>query len=114
MLMAFRFCLAHRILHPDFIPRELSSVQYREWVQYFELEPWGELRADQRHAAGVLWSISPYLKEHTELPELHYPYFADIETEDEFVARAKRLSAAAKELSGGGKLDSTTGDQPGA
>lgn len=112
--MAFRLCLALGYSHPDELLSRLTLAQYQEWVAFYELEPFGDLRADQRQAAGVLWGISPYLKEHTDLPDLHYPYFDEIESEDDFVARAKRLSAAAKELSGGTKFSSTTSDQCGA
>jgi hypothetical protein len=37
-------------LHPDFLNRFLTIRQIREWIAYYNLEPFGEIRADWRQA----------------------------------------------------------------
>jgi hypothetical protein len=34
---------------------EMTSAQFAEWAAYYQLEPWGEERADVRH--GILTSV---------------------------------------------------------
>lgn len=50
----FRLCLALGYPHPDYLLRMLTSRQITEWLAYYDLEPWGETRADLR--AGIVAS----------------------------------------------------------
>jgi hypothetical protein len=65
---AFRLCLVTREIHPDILLAKLSHRQFNEWIRYFELEPWGEERADLRMARQVWAQLQPHskkkLKEH--------------------------------------------------
>ena len=40
--------------HPDVMLRELTALQYAEWVMYYQVDPFGEQRADLR--AGIIAS----------------------------------------------------------
>lgn len=42
--------------HPDYLLLYLSAPQLQEWVAYYELEPFGEERADLR--AGIIAATS--------------------------------------------------------
>ncbi len=46
----FRMCLLVGCPHPDYLLTQLTSRQVSEWVEYFNLEPFGEDRADWRIA----------------------------------------------------------------
>lgn len=37
-------------MHPDYLLRRLTSRQFAEWMEYYQLEPFGEDRADLRSA----------------------------------------------------------------
>jgi len=50
--MWFRLCLALGYPHPRILQREISSLDFAEWLAYQELEPFGEERADLR--AGII------------------------------------------------------------
>lgn len=110
--MACRLCLAWERFDPDELLEELTLEQFQIWTQYYAAEPWGEARADQRQAAGILWLLAPHLQSEADLPDLHYPYFQN-ETDDEFVARAKRIAQAAKSLADGND-NQPISDCPGA
>ena len=70
---------------------EIDAEEWRGWLDYWNVEPWGELRADQRAAAQALWNTAPYAGEGASLPDLTFPYFKD---EGEEVA--KRIAAIEK------------------
>lgn len=42
--------------HPDHLLRELTSWQISEWLAYYQIEPFGEERADLR--AGIVASVT--------------------------------------------------------
>lgn len=66
----------------------MSEWQLNRWMQFWEQEPWGEIRADQRAAAQALWNTAPYAGEGASLPSLTYPYFRDEEAEIEKTIQA--------------------------
>lgn len=47
---------------------EISSAEFTEWMAYYELEPFGELVADQRHgvASALLANINRSSKDRPE------------------------------------------------
>ena len=55
----------------------MTAEQFMRWEKYYEQEPWGENRADQREAANTLYGLAPWLPVTAMLPDLHYPYFED-------------------------------------
>ena len=52
---AFRLALALGIPNPDALLAHLPYQVFRDWIQYFQLEPFGEERADLR--AGIISSV---------------------------------------------------------
>lgn len=71
---------------------EMPAELLEWWSRYWAVEPWGDLRADQRAAAQALWNTAPYASEGTELPSLTFPYFSDESTRLE--ERIKALEEA--------------------
>ena len=58
----------------------LRSISWDEWIRwqaYYEIEPWGEERADGRLAVEIAYLLTPYLPTGTELPDLAWPYFGE-------------------------------------
>lgn len=45
------------------------------WLQYFNEEPWGEIREDMRNVVTLLWQRAQGGE--LDLPNLFYPYFED-------------------------------------
>lgn len=68
---------------------EMTAEQFMRWEQYYEAEPWGESREDNRQAANTLVGLAPWQPATASLPDLHYPYFEDNSPE----ALAKRMRA---------------------
>lgn len=87
---------------------ELSSSQLAEWIAFYQLEPWGEERADLR--AGIVASTianvnrSPKRKK-PYAPEDFMPRFEDEEDPEETAAR---LMAQMKAALGGASTGSAT------
>lgn len=66
--------------------------EYLDWIAYYDAEPWGESRADQRLAVQLHYSLSPWMSEaSSEPPSLAYPYF-----EDAAIAAAEVAAAQAE------------------
>ena len=60
---------------------EIDATQWHGWIEFWNVEPWGDLRADQRAAAQALWNTAPYAGANSKLPDLTFPYFKDPEKE---------------------------------
>ena len=39
-------CLRLGVLHPDVLLDQLTAAQWEEWLAYYSLSPWDELRRD--------------------------------------------------------------------
>ena len=58
----------------------LDLQEYLDWQEYWNAEPWGDLRADQRLAVQLHYTLSPWMPaDSDEPPSLAYPYFEDPE-----------------------------------
>lgn len=66
-------CLAIGCPHPDHLLELLDLDQWRDWIAYYDIEPWGETRADQRQMALLGWLFSPF--GNSPPPQAEYPYF---------------------------------------
>jgi hypothetical protein len=62
------------------------------WSRFWTVEPWGDLRADQRAAAQAMWNTAPYAPDGVDLPSLDFPYFRD--ADEQVTERIKALEAA--------------------
>lgn len=93
--------------HPDLLP--LSSPQVTEWIAYYGLEPFGELRADQRAAMlAQLYAtvhakkgVRPKLKDYVLFPEPEPPRKPQKQSAQ--VLQARMLSSALKHKRKNGK-----------
>jgi hypothetical protein len=55
--------------------RLLSPAEFLEWFARYEMQPWGEHRADLRQIVLLSYLLAPFQGEHSaELPELVWPY----------------------------------------
>lgn len=52
---AFRLCLELGYPHPDVLLSQITSRQFGEWMAYYNVEPFGDNRADLR--SGILASV---------------------------------------------------------
>jgi hypothetical protein len=77
---------------PDRVPWE----EWCEWRAWYEIEPWGEYRADLRQAAAVSYQLSPYLPSNTELPGLVWPYWDESDHVDVEAIKAAAAEERAK------------------
>jgi hypothetical protein len=76
------------------VPRMLAEMPaslFVWWLRFYELEPWGDQRADQRAAAQAMWNTAPYAASDTELPSLQFPYF---ENETDLTDRIAEIEKA--------------------
>lgn len=56
----------------------LDVAELADWLAYWDVEPWGETRADERMGVGLYYQLSPYMTDDAgDPPELTYPYFPD-------------------------------------
>jgi hypothetical protein len=56
----------------------LDVAELADWLAYWDAEPWGEPRADQRLAVSLWYQLSPWMQDEAgEPPALAYPYFED-------------------------------------
>jgi hypothetical protein len=70
----------------------LTVDEFRLWQAYFEVEPWGELRADLRQAAGIAYNKAECLPDDAELPNLQFPYWENEQEETiDFAARQQAI-----------------------
>ena len=53
--MKFRLCLTLGIAHPDALDELLTYRQFCDWRDHFEIEPFGDVAADER-LAHLIWS----------------------------------------------------------
>lgn len=56
--------------------------EFRDWQAYYDLEPWGEERADFRQAVAVAYANIGWLPDDAKLPDLLWPYFPEAEQID--------------------------------
>ena len=89
---------------------EITAQDWHFWLAMWEVEPWGDLRADQRAAAQALWNTAPYAGENADLPNLTFPYWVDEMAEID--ARIAALEKRAKEIRENGCLNRKTSDPP--
>lgn len=64
----FRLALALGWVNPDLMLAHMSGMHLGEWQTYYQLEPWGEERADLRSAIVARTSLLPHLKPHAKPP----------------------------------------------
>jgi hypothetical protein len=85
-------CLQQRCPHPDYLLPYLTWEHVKDWRAYWNAEPWGDIRADDREAANTMWRIGA--GQTSDLPQLTYPYFqnADVLWEKHKELEAKRNS----------------------
>ncbi len=100
-----RLCLVLGCSGVDELWRVLTWREWIEWQDFYELEPWGELRADLRQVALAVTLLGAFAGS-CNLPEPTYPYFgrddfdADVthaalcECRDTIVSQAARRTAA--------------------
>jgi hypothetical protein len=69
---------------------------YLDWTEYYEAEPWGELREDMRNAVLAIWATAPYRSDDTDMPQLIWPYWIDQSPEAQ-AEKAKTLLAELKD-----------------
>ncbi len=62
--------------HPDHLLAELSHRQFEEWVDYYNLEPWGAQRDDARTAQLTWAALQPHSKKKLS-PEKFMPRFGE-------------------------------------
>lgn len=94
---AYRLCLAlGEFPHPDYLLAYLTWEQFSGWRNYHSVEPWGEMRADQRAQVQVMWMKAPVQFPTDDLPELTYPYSGQDLTE--LLAQKATLDQRVKEL----------------
>ena len=65
----------------------LDLQEYLDWEAYYEAEPWGDRRADDRQAVLIAYLLSPWLPKGTKHPRLEYPYFDELEPIDSKAAQ---------------------------
>lgn len=77
----FAFTLCERLgwPHPDFLLSCLTYEQFAQWQDYYQRNPWGEGRADQRQAVLLQYLFAPFMRGGKELPSLQFPYFESID-----------------------------------
>jgi hypothetical protein len=95
-LLRFVFRLAGHLRQP--VRQLLTLIDWEEllwWQAYYDLEPWGDERADARLAVGVAYQLAPYLPEGTELPSLAWPYYGDAEEAEPIDPEVIREAVAA-------------------
>ena len=63
------------------LPERIGWDEWVAWRAWWEIEPWGEPRADLRAAAGVTYQLAPYLPRGAELPRLLWPYWDEADGE---------------------------------
>lgn len=75
---AFQLCERLHVPHPDYLLEPggpLSWSQFMDWRARYELQPWGEERADARGAAHTTLGMAPFSKSTRNLPTPMWPYF---------------------------------------
>lgn len=69
---------------------ELDVAELVDWLAYWDVEPWGEARADERMGVQLYYQLSPWMdSEAAEPPSLAYPYFEDPEEAAAAIAAAR-------------------------
>lgn len=64
------------------LPHRVGYDEWLTWCAWYELEPWGESRADLRQSVGIAYHLAPYLAAGAELPAVTWPYFEEAEQLD--------------------------------
>jgi len=89
--MAFRLAIALGVVHPnrlfetaggDPASAVLTWDEFTDWLAYYQVEPWGDERADLRQAVAIAYQNIAWLPDDAELPEIVWPYFPDAEEID--------------------------------
>lgn len=70
------------------LPARVGYDEWIEWLAWWELEPWGEPRADLRQSVGIAYQLAPYLPAGRELPRLIWPYYDEAEEIDDATMQA--------------------------
>ena len=60
--------------------QQLSRKQIMQWYHLYELEPWGDHRADLRSLVSSRYNLLPHTKKGSSdrLPNFVYPYFEEV------------------------------------
>ena len=63
---------------PDALLSEITGEQWAEWCEFYQLEPWGDARADVRALWVASMAVSPYRKKGASPPrfEDYFPHLA--------------------------------------
>jgi len=87
---------------------DLTPEQWEGWLNYFENDPWGEERNDQRNAVNSLWSAAALCLggEGVTLPGFFGPEYTS--EQEENVGEAWKRIQAQKQRVLDGKLNSKT------
>jgi hypothetical protein len=81
----------------------LTESQFRGWLEYYDLEPWGEQRADWRQLAyQARWAAMFFGGGNHEPPGGVWPYFHAEVSIDELARSAEATEAMLEPLPGGG------------
>jgi hypothetical protein len=57
---------------------QLDVAELVDWLAYWEVEPWGDRRADERIGVELYYQLSPWMDQDAgDSPSLSYPYFED-------------------------------------
>lgn len=92
MLFDFELCRILGILHPDHLFERLTHRQYIDWQLAYELEPWGEFRADLRMAR-TAWAIRGGPDESKYLFHWKHRQSPAPQTADDYRIKAMRVYA---------------------
>jgi hypothetical protein len=76
-MFAFELCERLGCADPDWLLDSIDWPTFIEWRARYELQPWGEERADLRQMVLIHYLLSPYSSGDQTPPEPLYPYFAN-------------------------------------
>lgn len=77
------------------LPERIGWDEWLLWRAWYQIEPWGENRADLRQSVGLAYTLAPYLPRGSELPALTWPYYSD---SDELPAEQLQAAADAERV----------------
>jgi len=87
-----------KVIHPDYLFRALTTKQFREWIAYYYIEPFGEWRADIRQAitsmiiANVNRSKNQRAFRYTDFMPFEKPKKRKRQTQKEMIAQLNLLT----------------------
>ena len=93
------------------LPTRIGWQEWVEWRAWWELEPWGETRADLRQSVAIAYQLAPHMPAGRELPGLTWPYYdeADEVSDEALQAAAEAERRRWAEWEAGRKRNSSDG-----